>query len=494
MANTNGWGDGAANNTIGWGQGANNAIGWGDIHADSWAGATDIVGVQAASLLLDTYTGAAVAYSLRKLRTNYSGNAIRVRRSSDNTEQDFGFNDFNNTLIDWVGYNLWTFSEEWNQGVWTKNGLNTTGTPSYIDVETAPDGTLTADKITETLISQGHFTSRLLSVTTGVTYNVSVYLKHGGRNARVESSLSNLATYTVDVDLLTGTLSNNTFPITPILEDVGSGWYRLSYQVTATNTQTRTVITILLLNQSGSPSPVNYLGDGVSGVFIWGAQATATSLVRKYTKTVATANNGDAFIATWYDQSTNANNATQATAASQAQIVLSGALILDADTSKITSTWTSDRYTLTNGISTNTQYFSISMWRRGATTTDTMIHLGNLIGNDPCSLWWVGTANSFSVRSYMSTLLSYENVPTVGRCIMTSLRNSANLKVAYRNGVQLTNTATQAPVSGTLTTFGQLSTNAFTSGQYQEYIYWDSEQSANRIAIETDINTYWNAY
>jgi hypothetical protein len=45
MANSNGWGDGAANNAIGWGQGANNAIGWGDIHADSWAGATDIVGI-----------------------------------------------------------------------------------------------------------------------------------------------------------------------------------------------------------------------------------------------------------------------------------------------------------------------------------------------------------------------------------------------------------------------------------------------------------------
>jgi hypothetical protein len=91
MANANGWGDGASNNNIGWGQGANNAIGWGDIHADSYAGATDIVGVQAPSLLLDTYTGAAVAYSLRKLRTDYSGNAIRVRRSSDNAEQDFGF-------------------------------------------------------------------------------------------------------------------------------------------------------------------------------------------------------------------------------------------------------------------------------------------------------------------------------------------------------------------------------------------------------------------
>lgn len=41
--------------------------------------------------LLDTYTDAAVAYSVRKLRNAYSGSAIRVRRSSDNTEQDIGF-------------------------------------------------------------------------------------------------------------------------------------------------------------------------------------------------------------------------------------------------------------------------------------------------------------------------------------------------------------------------------------------------------------------
>jgi len=44
--------------------------------------------------LLDTYSGAAAAYSLRKLSSSYSGSAIRVRRSSDNTEQDIGFNVF----------------------------------------------------------------------------------------------------------------------------------------------------------------------------------------------------------------------------------------------------------------------------------------------------------------------------------------------------------------------------------------------------------------
>lgn len=51
-----------------------------------------VVAVSAAAPpLLDTYSGAAAAYSLRKLRTAYAGSAIRVRRSSDSAEQDIGF-------------------------------------------------------------------------------------------------------------------------------------------------------------------------------------------------------------------------------------------------------------------------------------------------------------------------------------------------------------------------------------------------------------------
>ncbi len=41
--------------------------------------------------LLDTYPGAAVAYSLRKLRNGYTGACVRVRRSSDNAESDINF-------------------------------------------------------------------------------------------------------------------------------------------------------------------------------------------------------------------------------------------------------------------------------------------------------------------------------------------------------------------------------------------------------------------
>jgi SPP1 family predicted phage head-tail adaptor len=59
------------------------------------------VNAPSASLLLDLYPSAAAAYSLRKLRTAYTGSAIRVRRSSDNTEQDIGFvgNDLDTTAL-----------------------------------------------------------------------------------------------------------------------------------------------------------------------------------------------------------------------------------------------------------------------------------------------------------------------------------------------------------------------------------------------------------
>jgi PKD repeat protein len=45
--------------------------------------------------LLDLYPGATAAYSVRRLSSTYTGAAIRVRRSSDNTEQDIGFNGVN---------------------------------------------------------------------------------------------------------------------------------------------------------------------------------------------------------------------------------------------------------------------------------------------------------------------------------------------------------------------------------------------------------------
>jgi hypothetical protein len=70
MANTNGWGDGAANNTIGWGQGANNAINWGKSHSLSSAGLTDIVGVTTDADAQAFITAAAITDSTQQAAIN----------------------------------------------------------------------------------------------------------------------------------------------------------------------------------------------------------------------------------------------------------------------------------------------------------------------------------------------------------------------------------------------------------------------------------------
>lgn len=52
-----------------------------------------------AGLLLDTYPGAAAAYSLRKLSTAYTGAAIRVSRDFDSAQTDIGFDGSGNLDI-----------------------------------------------------------------------------------------------------------------------------------------------------------------------------------------------------------------------------------------------------------------------------------------------------------------------------------------------------------------------------------------------------------
>ena len=84
MANANGWGDGASNNNIGWGKGADNAIGWGDIQADSYAGLTDIVGVAAVDPDAQAFITAAAI--------------------TDPTQQAA----INTLVVDLKGYNVWT--------------------------------------------------------------------------------------------------------------------------------------------------------------------------------------------------------------------------------------------------------------------------------------------------------------------------------------------------------------------------------------------------
>jgi PKD repeat protein len=70
--------------------------------------------------LLDLYPGATAGYSVRKLSSTYTGAAIRVRRSSDNTESDIGFDSNGNldetALTTFVGANNGFVTKWYDQG------------------------------------------------------------------------------------------------------------------------------------------------------------------------------------------------------------------------------------------------------------------------------------------------------------------------------------------------------------------------------------------
>ncbi len=85
-----------------------------------------LLNAEVSFVLLDAYPNAKAAYSLRKLSSTYTGDCIRVRRSSDNAEQDIGFvNDELNTnaLTSFVGSNNGYVTTWYNQ-TGTGNPLN----------------------------------------------------------------------------------------------------------------------------------------------------------------------------------------------------------------------------------------------------------------------------------------------------------------------------------------------------------------------------------
>jgi len=154
-------------------------------------------------------------------------------------------------------YNLLTHSERFDNAVWTKSNATVPG-----DFVTAPNGTLTAQKLVETATDNFHYV-RAQAGTVGVQETLSIYAKAAGRSwLRIEFGAGLVAKFNLGagtVGSITGSSSSSK------ITAVGGGWYHCSVTgVRGTNTN-NTFIAVL------SDSSGSYAGDGVSGVYIWGA-------------------------------------------------------------------------------------------------------------------------------------------------------------------------------------------------------------------------------
>ena len=180
--------------------------------------------------------------------------------------------------------NLLTRTEEFNDGAWVKSAVTVSA-----DAATAPNGTLTADKLVETSTTAQHFLQVSISATAGVVNGFSVYAKAAERGFVILSMgagpFAGGAVNEVWFNLATGSIGTNTGPadfatITP----VGDGWYRcfIGEQATATGAALG-FIKVAATNGTNS-----YAGDGTSGILIWGAQlelgSTATAYQRVTTQ------------------------------------------------------------------------------------------------------------------------------------------------------------------------------------------------------------------
>ena len=155
------------------------------------------------------------------------------------------------------------------------------------DVEISPANTATADKI----IGSAGSTSRKsvyqsASYIPAGTYTYSVYLKSAGfPRAQIWFDTPNVAEGAYRgagdmINLLTGTVSG--VGAVSIINE-GDGWYRC--YVTATTTvsaYTNFQISIGEANGTGEPA-----GDGVNGIYVWGAQLTRGSTLLPYERTTA---------------------------------------------------------------------------------------------------------------------------------------------------------------------------------------------------------------
>ena len=182
-------------------------------------------------------------------------------------------------LVELVPYNLLSYSEQFNDAYWTKSNSSITANNT-----TAPDGTMTADKLVENSANDIHFINASSITFIAGTYSISIFAKASERSVLqiFLNGSANVDAY-ANFNLSSGVVSAFN-DCTATIQSVGDGWYRCNLTaIVATSTVPSSYFCVQ--NSTTATRASSYLGNGTSGIYIWGAQLVEGSTALPYQKT-----------------------------------------------------------------------------------------------------------------------------------------------------------------------------------------------------------------
>ena len=260
------------------------------------------------------------------------------------------------------------------------------GTTETLNATISPDGTQNASLITETTANGEHYSlDRGIAVTSGTTYVWSFYAKQGNGSARkAYCRVATAATASVIFDLVTGSgfVASSTNLVTYGSQQLSNGWWRCFVVFTAASTATAVCRAQLA---TGSNVSI-YTGDGVSGIYLWGAQLEAGAFPTSYIPTtsaaVTRAADNASMVGTnfssWYNQS-------------------EGAMVCSSDSPQTTTTAAMNWY-LTNTATDNTMFNRKNL----ANTLSNAVVVGNVAQGD------VTSGTTISANAVVQSAFSYK--------------------------------------------------------------------------------------